>query len=117
MALTADHLIVIGRGRLIADTSVAEFVRLRGRSVVRVRTTEPDRLAARLVSADVEVTADGAGALSVAGLTTDQIGTTAGAHGITLLELTAQQTSLEEAFIELTQDAVEYRANTAGASS
>jgi ABC-2 type transport system ATP-binding protein len=117
MALTAHHLIVVGRGRLIADTTVADFVRSRGRSVVRVRTTEPARLAARLASDEVEVTADGAGALSVAGLTTDQIGTTAGAHGITLLELTAQQTSLEEAFLELTNDAVEYRANTVGATS
>ena len=117
MALTAHHLIVIGQGRLVADTSVADFIRLRGRGVVRVRTTEPDRLAARLVSSDVEVTADGAGALSVAGLTTDQVGLIAGAHGITLLELTAQQASLEEAFIDLTHDAVEYRANSVGASS
>jgi len=118
MALAAHHLIVIGTGRLIADTSVTDFVRLYGRSVVRVRTTEPDRLIARLDSPGVEVTADGAGALTVAGLTTDQIGTAAGTAGITLLELTAEQASLEEAFIDLTRDAVEYRPTaTAGASS
>ena len=118
MALVAHHLIVIGTGRLIADTSVTDFVRLYGRSVVRVRTTEPDRLIARLDSPGVEVTADGAGALTVAGLTTDQIGTAAGTAGITLLELTAEQASLEEAFIDLTRDAVEYRPTaTAGASS
>jgi len=117
MALTAQHLIVIGKGRLIADTGVAEFVRSRGRSVVRVRTTHPDALAARLSGPDVAVTVDRGAALTVSGLTTDQIGTAAGAAGITLLELTAQQASLEEAFIDLTRDAVEYRANTVGASS
>jgi ABC-2 type transport system ATP-binding protein len=115
MALTAQHLVVIGKGRLIADTSVEEFVRTRGRSVVRVRTTHPDALAARLRGPDVEVSFDEHGALSVAGLTTDQVGTVAGAAGITLLELTAQQASLEEAFVELTSDAVEYRANPVGA--
>src|SRR5205823_9925670 len=53
MALTAQHLIVIGKGRLIADTGVAEFVRTRSRGVVRVRTTHPDTLAARLLGPDV----------------------------------------------------------------
>jgi ABC-2 type transport system ATP-binding protein len=117
MALTAQHLIVIGKGRLIADTGMAEFVRTRGRGVARVRTTHPDALAARLSGPDVEISFDQNKTLTVSGLTTDQIGTTAGAAGITLLELTAQQASLEEAFIELTHDAVEYRANTVGASS
>jgi ABC-2 type transport system ATP-binding protein len=117
MALTAQHLIVIGKGRLIADTDMAEFIRTRSRSVARVRTTHPDALAARLSGADVEISSDQDKTLIVSGLTTDQIGMTAGAAGITLLELTAQQASLEEAFIDLTRDAVEYRANTVGASS
>jgi ABC-2 type transport system ATP-binding protein len=117
MALTAQHLIVIGKGRLIADTGVAEFVRTRSRGMVRVRTTHPDALAARLLGPDVEVSSDGDDTLTVSGLTTDQIGIAAGAAGITLLELTAQHASLEEAFIDLTRDAVEYRANTVGASS
>jgi len=116
MAITAEHLIVIGRGRLIADIGTAEFIRNRGRSVVRVRTTDPDALAARLAGPDVEVTSDQAG-LTVSGLTTDQIGRAAGAAGITLLELTAEQASLEEAFIDLTRDAAEFRSNTLGASS
>jgi ABC-2 type transport system ATP-binding protein len=115
MALTAQHLVVIGRGRLIADTSVEEFVRTRGRSVVRVRTTQPAALAARLRGPDVEVSFDEHETLTVAGLTTDQVGTAAGAAGITLLELTAQRASLEEAFVELTSDAVEHRANPVGA--
>ena len=117
MAVTAQHLIVIGKGRLIADIGTAEFVRIHSRSVVRVRTTDPDALAARLSGPEVEVSYDPGGALTVSGLTTDQIGTAAGAGGITLLELTAQETSLEEAFIDLTRDGVEYSANTVGASS
>jgi ABC-2 type transport system ATP-binding protein len=116
MALTAQHLIVIGRGRLIADTTVTEFIRTRGRNVVRVRTTDPHTLAAALRAPDVEITPDSRhGTLTISGLTTDQIGTTAAAAGITLLELTAHQASLEEAFMDLTSDAVEYRANPVGA--
>jgi ABC-2 type transport system ATP-binding protein len=117
MALTAEHLIVIGQGRLIADTGTAEFVRTRGRGLVRVRTTDPVALTARLSGPDVEVSDERGGSLAVSGLTTDQIGMAAASAGITLLELTAQQASLEEAFIDLTRDAVEYRANTVGASS
>ncbi|GIE91040.1 ABC transporter ATP-binding protein [Actinoplanes regularis] len=117
MALTAEHLIVIGNGRLIADVGTAEFVRTRGRNVVRVRTVDPDTLAARLSGPGVEISFDGGETLTVSGSTTDRIGLAAGAAGITLLELTAQQASLEEAFIELTRDAVEYRANPAGVSS
>jgi ABC-2 type transport system ATP-binding protein len=118
MALTAQHLIVIGRGRLIADTGMADFIATRGRSVVRVRTTDPGGLADRLRTPDVEVSRDGGDTLTVSGLTTDQVGRAAAAGGITLLELTAQQASLEEAFIDLTRDAVEYRApSPAGATS
>jgi len=113
MALTAEHLIVIGKGRLIADTGMAEFIANRGRSVVRVRTTDPTALAHCLRAPDVEVSHDGSEALTVNGLTTDQIGRSAAANGITLLELTAQQASLEEAFMDLTRDAVEYRAPSA----
>jgi ABC-2 type transport system ATP-binding protein len=112
MALTAQHLIVIGRGRLIADTGMAEFVAHAGRGVVRVRSTDPDALAARLDAPEVAVSPDGDGALTVSGLSTDQVGRIAGAAGITLLELTAQQASLEDAFMTVTQDAVEFRAPT-----
>jgi ABC-2 type transport system ATP-binding protein len=110
MALTAQHLIVIGRGRLIADTSVEEFIAGAARNLVRVRSTDPDALAALLRSPDVTVSRTEDGAINVSGLSTDQIGTTAGTAGITLLELAAQQASLEEAFMDLTRDAVEYRA-------
>ena len=107
MSLTAQHLIVIGRGRLIADTSVADFIAAAASNVVRVRTTDPARLRTLLTSPDVQVTQDDA-VLEVRGLTTDQVGIAAGAAGITLLELTAQQTSLEEAFMDVTRDELEF---------
>ena len=110
MAMTAQHLIVIGRGRLIADTGVEEFIASAAPSVVRVRTTDPGALAARLRSQDVSVSPDGDGALAVSGLSTDEVGRVAGAAGITLLELTAQQASFEDAFVTATRDAVEFRA-------
>jgi ABC-2 type transport system ATP-binding protein len=112
IALTAQRLIVIGRGRLIADAGVQEFIAGAARDSVRVRSTRPDALAALLRSPDVTVSRTGDGALDVTGMSTDQIGTIAGAAGITLLELAAQQASLEEAFMDLTRDAVEYRAPT-----
>jgi ABC-2 type transport system ATP-binding protein len=114
MALTAQHLIVIGRGRLIADTGMEEFVARAAPGVVRVRSTDPAALAALLRSREVAVSEAGDGALAVSGLSTDQVGRLAGGAGITLLELTAQQASLEEAFIDLTRDAVEFRAPTTG---
>jgi ABC-2 type transport system ATP-binding protein len=113
MAQTADHLIVVGRGRLIADTSVQEFIARSSGNRVRVRTTDPAALAAALAGPDVTVTPAGGDALDVTGLSTDQVGVAAGRAGITLLELTAQQSSLEEAFMDLTRDAVEYHGSTA----
>jgi len=114
MALTAQHLIVIGRGRLIADTSMEAFIAGAAPSLVRVRSTDPASLEAVLRARDVTVSGAEDGALAVSGLSTDQVGRLAGAAGITLLELTAQQPSLEEAFIDLTRDAVEFRAPTTG---
>ena len=114
MALTAQHLIVIGRGRLIADTGMEEFIAAAAPSLVRVRSTDPAALAALLRSGDVAVSGAEDGALAVSGLSTDQVGRLAGAAGITLLELTAQQASLEEAFMDLPRDAVEFRAPATG---
>jgi ABC-2 type transport system ATP-binding protein len=112
MALVAQHVVVIGRGRLIADSGMEELVAGAARKVARVRSTDPDGLAALLRAPDVTVSREEGDALTVSGLSTDQIGTAAGAAGITLLELTAQQASLEEAFMEMTRDAVEFRAPT-----
>ncbi|MGW5478641.1 ABC transporter ATP-binding protein [Streptomyces sp. NPDC004008] len=113
MALTAEHLIVIGRGRLIADTSVAEFIARAAGDVVRVRTDEAGRLAALLAGPDVSVVSQEPGVLQVTGLAGERIGRIAADHGVALAELTPQRASLEEAFMELTRDAVEYQAPAA----
>jgi len=109
MAQTADHLIVIGRGELIADTSVTEFIQRATVSSVRVRTPEAARLRDLTAGPDVTVSSDEAGVLTVTGMASDQVGITAAGHGITVYEL-VPQASLEEAFLQLTQDTVEYKA-------
>jgi ABC-2 type transport system ATP-binding protein len=109
MALTAEHLIVIGRGQLIADTSVSEFIDQASRKVVRVRTPQATELRELLVGREVSVTSSEHGLLEVSGLSAGDIGRIACQHAIPLEELTPVQASLEEAFMELTQDAVEYR--------
>ncbi|HEX4654784.1 MAG TPA: ATP-binding cassette domain-containing protein [Mycobacteriales bacterium] len=110
MALTAQHLIVVGRGRLIADTSVEEFVAGASRNLVRVRTTDPEAMRALLSGPDVTIN-EADGGLVVAGLTSDQIGVMAARAGLTLLELAPQQASLEEAFMDVTADTVEFHAS------
>jgi ABC-2 type transport system ATP-binding protein len=110
MAVTADRLIVIGRGRLIADTTVEEFVRRASGNVVRVRSPQAAALRELLLGPNVTVTSSEAQVLDVDGLPAEQIGETAAANGIVLHELTPQQASLEDAFMELTSDDVEYRA-------
>jgi ABC-2 type transport system ATP-binding protein len=111
MALTADRLIVIGRGRLIADASVDEVVHRASGGAVRVRTPDAERLRAALVAEHASVESGGSELLEVRGLTAEQIGKAAFTHGIALYELTPQQASLEEAFMELTQEDVEYRSS------
>jgi ABC-2 type transport system ATP-binding protein len=111
MALTADHLIVVGRGRLIADMSVDEFVRSASGNIVRVRSPQAEELRGHLVAGpDVTVAAVEPGLLEVSGLSAPQIGEAAARHGIVLHELMPQQVSLEEAFMDLTRDDVEFRA-------
>ncbi len=110
MALTADHLVVIGRGRLIADMSVDDFVRQAAGSVVRVRSPQATQLRDALVGPDVEVAVIEPGVLEVSGLTAEQVGETAAVEGVVLHELTPQHASLEEAFMDLTRADVEYRA-------
>jgi ABC-2 type transport system ATP-binding protein len=114
MAQTAEHLIVVGRGRLIADTSVEQFIADASGNVVRVRTPAPDAMRSLLAGPDVVIT-DVDGALHVTGLSSDQIGTAAAGAGLTLLELAPQQASLEQAFMDLTHDSVEYEGVTSTA--
>ncbi len=107
MSLTADHLIVIGRGRLIADATTADFINQATRSSVRVRSPRLPDLQAALTAAGLQLT-DVGDALEVVGAPVERVGDIAGQAGITLHELTAQVGSLEEAFIQLTGDAIEY---------
>jgi ABC-2 type transport system ATP-binding protein len=110
MAVTADHLIVIGRGKLLADESVEHFIHRHSGNVVRVRTPQADELANGVAGPDVSVRALEPGVLEVEGLTAEQIGELAARSGWVLHELTPQQATLEEAFMDLTQDEVEFRA-------
>jgi ABC-2 type transport system ATP-binding protein len=110
MALTADHLVVIGRGRLIADTSVAELTSASARGV-RVRSPQADLLQAILAGPDVAITQPGPQVLEIDGLDSDTVGRVAAQHAVVLSELVPRTASLEEAFMELTRDDVEYRAH------
>jgi len=112
MAITADHLIVIGRGRLIADTSVSDFINSSSQNYVRVRSPGAAQLADLLRGTGAKVVddVDAPGALAVTGIEGAAIGELAAAHGVVLHELSPQQASLEEAFMELTRDSVEYHA-------
>ncbi|NLE80352.1 MAG: ATP-binding cassette domain-containing protein [Rhodococcus sp.] len=113
MALTAEHLVVIGRGRLKADTSVKEFVDMASESTVRVRSPQLDVLRSALTSQGLTVRDEGAGdapALLVLNSSTEAIGTIAGAQGVVLHELASQRGSLEDAFMKLTGDDVQYHA-------
>ena len=112
IAQTATRLIVIGKGRLIADTSVADFIASAAPASVRVRSSDQPALAMLLRSPDVAVTSADDGALLVSGLPAERIGTIAAGAGIAVAELSTEQTSLEDAFVDLTKDAVEYRAVT-----
>ena len=111
MALTADHLIVIGRGRLVADAPIAEFVQQGSRREVVVRSPRAADLAGLLAARGAAVTAEPGGGLAVTGLDAAAIGELASAHHIALHELTPRHASLEEAFMELTRDSVDYHAD------
>jgi ABC-2 type transport system ATP-binding protein len=127
MALTADHLLVIGKGRLIADTSVDEFVRSSSQQSVHVRSPQAAELAARLREAGATVRAGstsraaaapvagpdagtGPDVIEITGMDSAEAGRLAAAHGIALSELIPVRASLEEAFMELTRHSVEYQA-------
>ncbi|MFF5980305.1 ABC transporter ATP-binding protein [Streptomyces olindensis] len=112
MALTAEHLVVIGQGRLLADTSMADFIARNSRSYVRVRSPQRERLLDVLHQAGIVAVESGEGVLEVDGGKAEQIGELAAQHRITLHELSPQQASLEEAFMRLTAESVEYHAHS-----
>jgi ABC-2 type transport system ATP-binding protein len=117
MENTADHLIVIGRGKLIADCGISEFMAASQHQAVLVRTPQPSALAAAIASAGGTTSAatstagaDGEATIEVRGLTEDQVADLAFAHGIRLRHLSTSRVSLEQAFMELTADSVDYHA-------
>ncbi|MFJ7899870.1 ABC transporter ATP-binding protein [Streptomyces sp. NPDC096198] len=118
VALVADHLIVVGRGRLLADTTVRDLVRDAGGDTVKVATEDPARLRDALAGPGVEITGRiGSEELQVTGMSAREIGRKAAEHRIPLFELTTKAVSLEEAFMELTRDVVEYHGSTTGAET
>jgi ABC-2 type transport system ATP-binding protein len=110
MENTADHLIVIGRGKLIADCTMAEFIARSSGAAVRVRTPSPDQLVLAIAAEGGSAAADTDGTLLVHGMAADQVGDVAFDKGIRLHELTTVRASLEEAYMEVTADSVEYHA-------
>ncbi|MBU7596352.1 ABC transporter ATP-binding protein [Streptomyces sp. P38-E01] len=113
MALTAEHLVVIGRGRLLADTTMESFIEENSRTYVRLRAPEPERLRDVLVADGLAPTEGAEGAIEVEGAQAVRIGELAAEHRLVLHELSPQQASLEEAFMRLTAQTVEYHAHTA----
>ncbi|MER5476090.1 ATP-binding cassette domain-containing protein [Streptomyces sp. NPDC002734] len=111
MALTAEHLVVIGQGRLLADLSMADFIERNSRSYVRVRTPERERFLDVLRSAGLTAMETG-GTLELDGVASEQVGELAARHNLVLHELSPQQASLEEAFMRLTAESVEYHAHS-----
>jgi ABC-2 type transport system ATP-binding protein len=112
MALTADQLIVIGRGQLIADCATDEFIARSSQRSVLVKSPDAARLTELITAEGGLVKADNGQALTVGGLPAPRIGELAAREGLVLHELTPQLASLEEAFMELTRDSVEYDART-----
>jgi ABC-2 type transport system ATP-binding protein len=110
MAVTADHVVVIGRGKLIADTGVEDFIGQFSQRVVLVRTPQPEELTRAVAGLGGEVTARPDGALMVSGAEAPKIGEAAARDGIVLHELSPQRASLEEAFMELTKADVQFHA-------
>jgi len=117
MALTADRLVVIGQGRLLADQTVEAFVAGGGRNTVHVRSPQAERLAVLLADHGVSATPQAPDVLEVADASTDLVGDVAAANGVTIHELSLVQVTLEEAFMELTHDSIEYRTDALATNS
>jgi ABC-2 type transport system ATP-binding protein len=110
MENTADHLLVIGRGKLIADCTVEEFIAANSRQTVRVRTPQPDLLAKLAAAAGATISEDGDGSMVIAGLDTSRVGDLAYDNAVRLHELSPVHASLEQAFMELTAASVQFHA-------
>ncbi|MFJ3829620.1 ATP-binding cassette domain-containing protein [Streptomyces sp. NPDC090046] len=118
MALTADHLVVIGQGKLLADLPMADFIQQNSRSYVRLRSPQQERLKDLLHGAGIDAVAVPAtGTLEIDGVSAERLGELAAEHRIVLHELSPQRASLEEAFMRMTADSVEYHAHAPGAGA
>src|SRR5580693_4236736 len=111
MENTADHLLVIGRGKLIADCTVQEFIASNSQQSTRVRTPQPDQLAKLVAAAGGTVRENGDGVLVVTGLFSDEVGDLAYENAIRIHELAPVHASLEQAFMDLTASSVQFRAD------
>jgi ABC-2 type transport system ATP-binding protein len=111
MERTADHVIVVGRGHLLRDQSMEDFIADAGADVVRVRTPQARKLAELLVRDGVTVREVADGVLDVIGVSTDDVGIVAASAQLTLLELSCKGASLEEAYMALTEDSVEFQSH------
>ena len=116
MALTAQDLVVIGRGKLISQCSTEEFIKQAGDAAVKVRSPQLDTLRLALLDKGFQP-AVAENVLTVGGGTTEQVGDIAAANGVVLHELSAQTGSLEEAFMQLTGDSVEYQTGPGAAAA
>jgi ABC-2 type transport system ATP-binding protein len=114
MALTAEHLVVIGRGRLLADTSMADFIENNSRSYIRVRTPQPEQMLDALTTAGLTPVTVGDGSIEIQDADPAKIGELAAQNRLVLHELSPQRASLEEAFMRLTAESVEYHAGVPG---
>ncbi|MGW6981183.1 ABC transporter ATP-binding protein [Streptomyces sp. NPDC054932] len=116
MALTADHLVVIGQGKLLADLPMADFIQQNSRSYVRLRSPQQEYIKDVLHEAGIDaVSIPATGTLEIDGVSAEQLGELAARHRIVLHELSPQRASLEEAFMRMTADSVEYHAHAPGA--
>ena len=109
---TADHLIIVGRGKVLADTGTRDLLAAVSGGRVTLRTTAPDRAASALARAGATATADGT-TVTVSGLAPEKVVLLLSENGVPFSEVSAHRASLEEAYLELTRDAVEYRAQEA----
>ena len=106
----AGHLVVVGRGKVIADTSVADLVAAASGNRITLRTTAPAEATTVLAGAGAEVTATGPGVLKVSRLSSERVVAALTSHAIPFSEVTAHRATLEQAYMELTRESVEYRA-------
>jgi len=113
--LTADHVIVLGRGRVLADAGISDLVSAWTRSAVSVRSPRAAELAQLVAGPDITVTSTESGLLDITGTTAAAVGDIAAQHGIALHELTPRSGSLEDAYLALTEGSVEYRTQGAAA--